>query len=97
MLTELRRIPHVSALAFFLAILSVPVPTAAQSTGPNQWTWISGSNLMYQAGVYGTLGTPSANNFPGSRSNTSQWIDENGNLWLFGGLGVSSSKPWGGA
>ncbi len=95
MLTELRRIPHVSPLVFFLAIFNVTVPTAAQTTAPNQWTWISGSDLMYQAGVYGTLGTPSANNFPGSRSNTSQWIDENGDLWLFGGLGVSSSKPWG--
>lgn len=95
MLTDLRRVLCLSSLVFFFASLYVPVPSAAQTTAPGQWTWISGSNLMYQTGVYGTLGTPSSSNFPGSRSNPSQWIDENGHLWLFGGLGVSSSKPWG--
>jgi N-acetylneuraminic acid mutarotase len=94
-LAKSRRILCISSWVFSFAIVTAPGSTVAQTTAPNQWTWISGSDLMYQSGVYGTMGTPSANNFPGSRSNTSQWIDENGNLWLFGGLGVSSSKPWG--
>jgi hypothetical protein len=41
-------------------------------------------------GVYGTLGTPAPNNFPGSRSNTAKWTDSSGNFWLFGGWAFDS-------
>jgi len=51
----------------------------------NQWTWISGSNTFNQAGVYGTQGTPDANNIPSARQNGVTWVDNDGNLWLFGG------------
>jgi N-acetylneuraminic acid mutarotase len=52
------------------------------------WTWISGSNSTYQAGVYGTKGIPSSNNVPGARGYTISWIDSHDNLWLFGGFGI---------
>jgi N-acetylneuraminic acid mutarotase len=62
-----------------------------------KWAWVSGSNLspnIYgqngQPGVYGTLGSPSPANVPGGRSGASTWIDTNGNLWLFGGIGEDS-------
>ena len=32
---------------------------------PNTWTWISGSNLVDQAGVYSTKGTADSANVPG--------------------------------
>jgi N-acetylneuraminic acid mutarotase len=54
------------------------------------WTWISGSSSANQAGVYGTLDTPSTNNGPGARGASVSWIDGNGNLWLFGGNGIDS-------
>jgi N-acetylneuraminic acid mutarotase len=44
-----------------------------------------------QAGTYGTLGTTSASNNPGGRSGASTWIDGNGNLWLFGGMGFDAT------
>ena len=55
-----------------------------------QWTWVSGSNLIGQAGVYGTLGTPATSNIPGARDSSASWIDATGNLWLFGGESVDS-------
>ncbi len=56
-----------------------------------QWTWIAGSSLANQDGVYGSRGTAAAENTPGSRSNAVSWIDAQGRLWLFGGSGFDSS------
>ena len=33
----------------------------------NQWTWMGGAEVGYQAGTYGTPGTASASNIPGAR------------------------------
>lgn len=49
------------------------------------WTWIGGSNVVDQAGVYGTLGMAAAENVPGARYEAVGWTDASGNLWLFGG------------
>lgn len=56
-----------------------------------EWTWVSGSNTVDQAGVYGTLDTPDPSNTPGARSLAAAWLDPNGNLWLFGGSGDDSA------
>ena len=53
----------------------------------NQWTWMAGSSIADQVGVYGTLGTPSPANTPGARFGAATWTDAAGNLWLFGGVG----------
>jgi hypothetical protein len=55
------------------------------------WTWVSGSNVVLQPGVYGTLGTASSANVPGSRYSAVSWTDSSGNLWLFGGFGNDST------
>lgn len=55
------------------------------SPATNQWTWFSGDVITDQPGVYGTKGTPSAGNQPGARTLSASWIDNAGNLWLFGG------------
>ena len=58
-----------------------------------EWAWIGGSSAWPTGddfgwgGVYGTLGSPAASNFPGSRSEAVGWADTDGNLWLFGGRG----------
>jgi N-acetylneuraminic acid mutarotase len=52
-----------------------------------EWTWMGGSNLVNQLGIYGTLGTLAQGNLPGSRNNPALWIDASGNAWLFGGYG----------
>ena len=58
--------------------------------GHNEWAWMSGVNLVSQAGVYGTEGTAAASNMPGSRFPAVTWSDASGNLWLFGGDGCDS-------
>jgi len=55
-----------------------------------EWTWVSGSDAINQAGLYGTLGTAAPANVAGARSGAVAWIDPNGILWLFGGLGLGS-------
>jgi len=54
----------------------------------NMWTWMSGTQLLNQAGTYGTKGVPAAANKPGGRSETdAMWADAAGNIWMFGGIG----------
>ena len=52
------------------------------------WTWMSGSESLNATGVYGIQQTSSALNVPGSRIDAISWVDNSGNLWLFGGDGV---------
>lgn len=55
------------------------------------WTWVSGNIGNSVQGVYGKIGTPSADNIPGARYRSHTWLDASGNLWLFGGEGYDSS------
>jgi N-acetylneuraminic acid mutarotase len=64
------------------------------SPDSKQWTWMSGSSTVNAGGVYGSLGVPSVNNVPGARSGAIGWLDESGNLWIFGG---SLPVPTGGS
>jgi len=50
-----------------------------------EWTWVSGSNLTCQTGMYGIQGQPASSNAPGARNNAVSWTDKAGNLWFFGG------------
>lgn len=58
----------------------------------NQWTWIKGSNLSNQSGMYGIQGTPAPGNKPGAKEGANSWTDNAGNLWLFGGYGLTGSN-----
>lgn len=55
-----------------------------------EWTWISGSKTVNQAGVYGVRGTSNPSNFPGARGGAISWLDSGGTFWLFGGGGADS-------
>ena len=63
------------------------------SLGPNgEWAWVDGSSSeASDTPVYGTQGVSAATNIPGGRSSAVSWTDQSGNLWLFGGLGISSN------
>lgn len=52
----------------------------------NEWAWIGGGTGYNQGGNYGTLGTAAATNLPGARVDTANFVDHNGNLWLFSGF-----------
>ncbi len=55
------------------------------------WTWVWGSNIINQGGIYGSQGVPAASNEPGARFDCISWTDSNDNLWLFGGFGRDST------
>src|ERR1017187_8302112 len=50
-----------------------------------QWTWMNGSNLPNQPGVYGTQGLFAPGNTPPAYYEACEWTDLQGNFWLFGG------------
>lgn len=56
------------------------------------WTWVSGSNSINQNGSYGTQGVAVSSNVPGARYAAAGWLDEFGNLWLFGGDGLGTTN-----
>jgi len=60
-----------------------------------EWTWMDGSSTIDQPGMYGTQGTASAGNIPGSREQAFGWTDASGNFWLFGGNGFDSTGSYG--
>lgn len=60
-----------------------------------QWTWVAGSAVVNQRGVYGTQGLAAATNIPGARQYGATWTDASGNAWLFGGNGLDSTAAAG--
>jgi Galactose oxidase, central domain/Kelch motif len=72
-----------------------PNATAGQ---PGTWAWIKGSNTGSQNGQYGALTRPYVTHYtftPGGRSNATHWIDNLGQLWLFGGEGYDATSTTG--
>jgi N-acetylneuraminic acid mutarotase len=61
----------------------------------NTWTWMTGSNVIAQPGVYGNMGAASANNSPGARQYDNVWIDSSNNIWMYGGHGFDSTSTRG--
>ena len=53
-----------------------------------EWSWMSGSKMINQNGVYGIEGMLAPGNIPGARLVANGWVDSYGNLWLFGGYGA---------
>jgi hypothetical protein len=58
------------------------------------WTWVNGPNSLNQTPVYGTQGTGSSTNTPGTRSGNQSWTDHNGNFWIFSSLGPGTTDLW---
>ncbi|HYV90953.1 MAG TPA: T9SS type A sorting domain-containing protein [Chitinophagales bacterium] len=60
----------------------------------NEWTWMSGSTSNVNA-FFGTKGVPSPDNTPGDAAETNaSWVDDDGNLWFYGGQGPSTAALW---
>lgn len=57
-----------------------------------QWAWMGGNiatcnfnNICTNSPAYGSLGVAAAGSNPGGRGGAAGWVDQGGNLWLFGG------------
>lgn len=58
----------------------------------DSWTWMKGSSTAPAYGEYNTFGTQglaAPDNTPSARYDSASWTDSLGNLWLFGGSGLS--------
>src|ERR1035441_10431545 len=84
------RVLLVAGLIAFTS-LSVRQAATAQTSAANEWTWMGGGSTSSSYGVYGTMGTPAADNIPGARPDASSWVDGSGNFWLFGGSGYAAN------
>ena len=83
-----------SAPSAKLPPLPAPPPTAPPSaTNSSVWMeWVSGSRYTGQAGQYGQLGVPVAENIPGGRISTAMVFDDQSKkLYLFGGNGLGNT------
>ncbi|NDJ34711.1 MAG: hypothetical protein GYB64_08570, partial [Chloroflexi bacterium] len=81
-----------AAAAFFISAYGSHAHTTVHGVAPDGvWTWVDGSTLIDQPGVYGTQGVPDAANVPGARRGAASWTDESGRLWLFGGGGFNGA------
>jgi len=60
------------------------------SVSTNKWTWMSGTMNQNDGGNYGTILISSPTNRPPARIGSDGFKDNNGNIWLFGGLVQSS-------
>jgi N-acetylneuraminic acid mutarotase len=57
-----------------------------------QWTYEDGSAVVSQAGIWGTMGTPSSSNVISARQGVVSWKNNStGHLFLFSGYGVGSN------
>ncbi len=56
-----------------------------------KWTLLNGNTNPDILGIYGQKGISNPNNHPGSRGGALSWMDNYGNLWLFGGGFFSDS------
>ncbi|MGD0938887.1 MAG: hypothetical protein ABR905_04175 [Terracidiphilus sp.] len=60
------------------------------------WAFMGGPETINDPGSFGTLGLPASGNRPQPRSYAATWVDQSGNLWLFGGdapIGPGSVAP----
>ncbi|MGB6688799.1 MAG: chitobiase/beta-hexosaminidase C-terminal domain-containing protein [Terracidiphilus sp.] len=102
-----RRLPSCSPFVCLVAFAVIVLSAGAQTTAPNEWTWVGGSSsapctvisgqTVCGAPVHGTLGTPAAANTPGGRWSAATWTDSSSNFWLFGGYNailVFSDDLW---
>ncbi len=56
----------------------------------NEWTWMKGPGTTGYPGNFGIMGVPSAVNNPDCRSHgIISWVDNQNNLWMFGGVQFS--------
>jgi N-acetylneuraminic acid mutarotase len=64
----------------------------AQIDPRTPWTWMKGDHTINNLGIYGQKGVTATGNKPGARTSATTWSDLNGNLWMFGGYGISNSE-----
>jgi N-acetylneuraminic acid mutarotase len=83
---------------FFQGIATSAVTSVVVDCGHNDWSWFDGGNSADSKGAFAPAhvcpaGNPPAfdTDTPGGRKYPATWTDSSGNLWLFGGYGLTYS------
>ena len=75
----------------YQGLVTAPVTSVLVDCGHNDWTWMNGSNTTNGLGNASAVQTPPRTSLdpatPGGRKYAATWVDNSGNLWLFGGIG----------
>ena len=74
-------------ICILLPIANCFLPACLFAQTPGEWTWMHGDNTPNSLGVFGSQGVPNSSNTPPALYEASEWKDNNGNFWIFGGLG----------
>src|SRR5437773_71919 len=82
-------------LVIFLILQSALLNNTYTFAQAGEWIWLSGSNVLDGAGNFGVQGVSSPTNTPPSLYEACEWIDSDGNLWLFGGVSGMFSNEYG--
>jgi hypothetical protein len=67
------------------ALLASALAAVPAQTRVPEWTWMGGSVEAGDPGTYGTKYEFAEGNLPGGSAWASEWTDQSGRLWLFGG------------
>ncbi len=86
--------PEVGTVTWgYLGTATAAVTSIILDAGHNDWSWFDGANANDQNGSFAGPPTPPSTTFdtdtPGGRRYPATWTDLNGNLWLFGGFGLT--------
>jgi hypothetical protein len=56
-----------------------------------QWVWMSGTDVAWQLGTFGTEAVPAPGNTPGGHYGGTGWVATDGSFWMFGGYSCSTA------
>mgnify|MGYP007031706058 CR=1 FL=1 len=60
------------------------------------WTWMAGSKVADQPGVYGEKGNGNSSTTPGAREYAGVWYDNSKQeFWMYGGFGIGEESEEG--
>src|SRR5579871_417713 len=76
-------------LVVFLFLLA-----SVYSHSQGTWVWVNGSDSICPGGIYGTKGVPSVTNSPPGLYAAANWVDQQGNFWVFGGIDSVLNPSW---
>ena len=76
-------------------IFLLHLPFLAHSQA-GEWIWMKGDNFTNSQGNFGTMGVPSASNYPPATYAPAFWTDTAGDFWIYGGgsLNGASADLW---
>lgn len=87
---QIHPVMKTTVLFIYFALQALILNAQIDPTTP--WTWMKGDHAIDNPGIYGNIAVAASTNKPGARTSATTWNDQSGNLWMFGGMGMSNSE-----